>query len=919
MNIAKRIAAGLMLAAGSFTASAQLPAEMAEWTANLPERAGTGENYGFDDWRLTDAQWQVVRDYYSSPERGDERMVPEHVDLWRPYFNPGDRHPRHPADADRTNPAEFMGRYYRPGAPEGLGNAELADLGYVDVTAEPFNVIPDDGQDDTDRLQDAIDFARDHQLVTYLPAGDYHVRHTLMLAQAHIRHAGGEVRDRELYGCQLVGQTVGADRRARLILADGTYTDPDDAHPVVYVFKPSNIRVDRHPVRHAASTKNYAQLVAGVDIVLGDNPGAWGVSFQAPEGSSLQDVTIHAEGGIGGVTGVLGSGGGMFDVTVIGGRVGIATAHEDSPVYGNDAQPGPTITGATLINQSEWALDTNVRGPLTVVGADIRTDRPGPVIRLRERWWREPFANSLALIESTVQYPAPDPINTVIDTQRSFYLENCFVENASYIFDQRLDVDDTGWTHVRQAALAIHSWNGATRTARIDMDRDGQREEVTVSIDEGVWIDGQRVGDHHLDAAPTAAPPEGLTTRHHLGDWPTFNTPGIVSIRDHGAVGDGDTDDTDAVQAAIAAAGRGGVVFVPKGVYVIRDTLQLLPDQTLIGVHHKISQLMAVDTASRGRFGGNEDPANVGLPLVRTHDAADDRTRIGFLGLRVNRTYDQHDPEPIGVYGLEWRSGLGQVRGVEVKYDVHTNWWEFFILFDHYGLDREFVHANHQRSEDGRLDPRVGWEIPDPEGFGDYGNGPGPNGEYDLSPLNHSLVQVRGNGGGQWFQFWNHGYDPVSGDHRTLLVEDTVNRFEVYHLHIQHKRSDAQAEFRNARHVDVYGIKQEMHGVFLEINDSSHVRVHGMAGIGGPYADGEPMFRIRGQSSDILITNLGDEPQFTQDSFGALSPRNRLWRAFVMRFPAIVDEATDTTTPPGARPILYQIGDPVPDLVTERR
>lgn len=51
---------------------------------------------------------------------------------------------------------------------------------------------------------------------------------------------------------------------------------------------------------------------------------------------------------------------------------------------------------------------------------------------------------------------------------------------------------------------------------------------------------------------------------------------GIVNVKDYGAVGDGIHDDTKAIQAAIKAiAITGGVVFLPAGIYLIKDTITL--------------------------------------------------------------------------------------------------------------------------------------------------------------------------------------------------------------------------------------------------------------------------------------------------------------------------------------------------------
>ena len=50
----------------------------------------------------------------------------------------------------------------------------------------------------------------------------------------------------------------------------------------------------------------------------------------------------------------------------------------------------------------------------------------------------------------------------------------------------------------------------------------------------------------------------------------------VVSVKDFGAVGDGVVDDAPAINAAIAALGtRGGVVFMPYGIYRIQSTIEM--------------------------------------------------------------------------------------------------------------------------------------------------------------------------------------------------------------------------------------------------------------------------------------------------------------------------------------------------------
>lgn len=58
----------------------------------------------------------------------------------------------------------------------------------------------------------------------------------------------------------------------------------------------------------------------------------------------------------------------------------------------------------------------------------------------------------------------------------------------------------------------------------------------------------------------------------------------ILNVRDFGARGDGSTDDTQAFRDAIAAAPQWGVVIVPPGFYILRDTVPCSKDRfTLMG------------------------------------------------------------------------------------------------------------------------------------------------------------------------------------------------------------------------------------------------------------------------------------------------------------------------------------------------
>lgn len=78
-----------------------------------------------------------------------------------------------------------------------------------------------------------------------------------------------------------------------------------------------------------------------------------------------------------------------------------------------------------------------------------------------------------------------------------------------------------------------------------------------------------------------------------------------TNLRSLGARGDGVTDDTAAIQKAIA---EHSVIYVPMGRYVVSDTIVLRPDTVLIGLHPSMTQFDLVDGTSGFQGPGSPRP-----------------------------------------------------------------------------------------------------------------------------------------------------------------------------------------------------------------------------------------------------------------------------------------------------------------------
>lgn len=93
-------------------------------------------------------------------------------------------------------------------------------------------------------------------------------------------------------------------------------------------------------------------------------------------------------------------------------------------------------------------------------------------------------------------------------------------------------------------------------------------------------------GTYTPAARPTALLASGSTNYYAKSkpQYQSYATSSVVSMRSSGATGDGTTDDTVAIQAAlISAADSGSIAFFDYGVYIVSETIYIPPGSIVVG------------------------------------------------------------------------------------------------------------------------------------------------------------------------------------------------------------------------------------------------------------------------------------------------------------------------------------------------
>jgi hypothetical protein len=482
----------------------------------------------------------------------------------------------------------------------------MAQTGSVLLTApdDPRAVsvkgVGDGRADDTEAVQRAIDAARDktgHGLV-FLPSGRYRLSRSILVPPGVRIFGVGAKRPVFVLGPNTPGFQTGVG--TMIVFTGG------DQYSVGRVPVPVPTVVGaKDDVRDANSGTFYSSM-ANIDIEIGDgNPAAAGVRFRMAQHAFLSHMDFRLGSAF---AGVYQAGNIMEDVHFHGGRYGIVT-EKTSPAWQF------TLIDSTFDGQRDAAIREH-EVDLTLVNVAIKNTPVGIEI---DRGYSDSLWGKNVRFENVSKAGVIISAEDNVFTQVGF--DNAVASNTPVFARFR----DSGKTVVGKGA----AYRVASFTYGLTLPGLGQMGEYKTLADITA-----------LPSLPAATPP-ALRALPPVADWTNVKTLGVK--------GDGEADDTAALQKAIDGH---RVLYLPIGFYKVSDTLKLRPDTVLIGLHPATTQLVIPDN--------NPRHAGVGAvtPVLETPRGGDNMLAgIGIFTGRVNPRAS----------ALLWRSGeTSQVTDVKI-------------------------------------------------------------------------------------------------------------------------------------------------------------------------------------------------------------------------------------------------------------
>ncbi len=301
-----------------------------------------------------------------------------------------------------------------------------------------------------------------------------------------------------------------------------------------------------------ANQGTFYSSMMNVDVEIGEgNPAAVAIRFHVAQHGVLAHMDFHTGSGLAAITDIGNVGQGL---RFYGGRYGILTSNT-SPFWPY------TLIDSVFDGQRDAAIRSHMAS-LTVVRTTFRNVPVGISID-------RDYSDRLWLKDARFENVADAAI--VIDK----------AQNAT----TQIGVADTVCSST--PVFARYRESGHTRVAPAPIYR-------VTRFNHGLFIrgtDSTGTIDSDYEALPLSSLPAALPPAIR----PLPPTDQWVNVRTLGVKGDGQADDTQALQAAVAAH---RVLYLPTGFYIVRDTIRLRPDSILIALHPNTTQLDLPDRIS---------------------------------------------------------------------------------------------------------------------------------------------------------------------------------------------------------------------------------------------------------------------------------------------------------------------------------
>jgi hypothetical protein len=586
--------------------------------------------------------------------------------------------------------------------------------------------------DDTDAIQHALDEASEHGGVVFLPSGRYKISKSILIWPAVRLFGTGRTRpvlvlaDNTPGFQKGVGSMVVFTGAPRGVIA---HNDMGRVEVTRVPFPPPSA-VPFDPKIADANPNTFYSGLSNVDIEIGaGNPAATGVRFRVAQHSFLSNMDFKLGSGFAGLYQV---GNVVHNLHFHGGRYGIVS-EKTSPAWQFTAVDC-SFDGQTSAAIREHEVD------LTLVNATIRDVPVG------------------------------------IDIDRGY---------GDSMFGK-----DVRFENVRQAAIVISNENNVFTQIGFANALARDTPVFAKFRDSGRTVAGKgssyRVGSFSYGLTVPAVGQLGhfdtSTEIETLKSWPAPRPLAIrdlppvsqwANAHDLGVVGDGEADDTAALQRAIDSH---RVVYLPLGAYKVSDTIHLGKNSVLIALHPALTQIVLAD--------GTPKYQGVGAPKAVVQSADGGDAIISGVGLFTGGVN-------VRAVALLWSAGENSLVD-DVKFELARSMSPASAM--------RFNKFNSNR-----------WGAPDPAQRWD--------GQYPS-------LWVTNGGGGTFNGIWSPDTFASAG----LYVSNTTTPGHVYEISVEHHvRNEivldhvANWEFLAPQTEEEF--RESLNAVSFEIRDSHDILI----------------------------------------------------------------------------------------------